>query len=43
MTAQERKITPADLIPYKDYAAKRTELRRDLIPRKKTRRVEVGP
>ena len=38
-----RKITPADLIPYKDYAAKRTELRRDLIPRKKNRRIEVGP
>jgi uncharacterized protein DUF3501 len=43
MTAQEHKITPADLLPYKDYAAKRTELRRNLIPRKKNRRVEVGP
>ena len=43
MTAQERKITPADIIPYKDYAAKRTELRRNLIATKKNRRVEVGP
>jgi hypothetical protein len=38
-----RKITPADLIPYKDYAAKRNELRKNLIPIKKNRRVEVGP
>ena len=43
MTAADRKITSADIIPYKDYAAKRTELRRNLIPRKKNRRVEVGP
>jgi hypothetical protein len=43
MTAQERKITPADIIPYKDYAAKRTELRRNLLPVKKNRRIEVGP
>jgi hypothetical protein len=38
-----RKITPADIIPYKDYAAKRTDLRRALIPVKKNRRIEVGP
>lgn len=38
-----RKITPADIMPYNDYAAKRTELRRNLIPVKKNRRVEVGP
>lgn len=43
MTAHERKITPADIIPYADYAAKRNELRRRLIPVKKHRRVEVGP
>ena len=43
MTAQERKITPADIIPYKDYAAKRTELRRNLIAVKKNRRIEIGP
>ncbi|HKD23096.1 MAG TPA: DUF3501 family protein [Rhizomicrobium sp.] len=38
-----RKITPADIMPYSQYAAKRTELRRNLIPVKKNRRVEVGP
>lgn len=38
-----RKITAADIIPYKDYAAKRTDLRRALIATKKNRRVEVGP
>jgi hypothetical protein len=43
MTAADHKITPTDIMPYKDYAAKRTELRRNLIPRKKNRRVEVGP
>ena len=43
MTALQRKITPADIMPYEDYAAKRTELRRNLIPVKKNRRVEVGP
>jgi len=43
MTAHERKITPADIIPYKDYAAKRNELRKSLIAVKKNRRVEVGP
>lgn len=43
MTAPERKITPADIIPYRDYAAKREELRKNLIPIKKNRRIEVGP
>jgi hypothetical protein len=39
----QRKITSADIMPYGDYAAKRSELRRNLIPVKKNRRVEVGP
>jgi hypothetical protein len=43
MSAQQRKITPADIIPFDDYAAKRGELRKRLIPVKKNRRVEVGP
>jgi len=43
MTAHEKKITPSDIIPYKDYAARRNELRKLLIPVKKNRRVEVGP
>ena len=43
MTAQNRRIMPADVLPHADYAAKRTELRRSLIPVKKKRRIEVGP
>jgi hypothetical protein len=43
MSASERKITPADLLPYADYAARRAEFRKALIPVKKSRRIEVGP
>src|ERR1700735_5188443 len=43
MTQLERKITPTDLIPYKDYAAQRSGLRKNLIAVKKNRRLEVGP
>jgi len=43
MSAQQHKIVPADIIAYADYAAKRGELRKNLIAVKKNRRVEVGP
>jgi Protein of unknown function (DUF3501) len=43
MPAKTRKIAPADLLPPKDYAPRRAELRAALIPVKKNRRVEVGP
>lgn len=43
MSASERRITPNDIIPYKQYAESRNERRRALIPVKKNRRVEVGP
>src|SRR5580700_2686523 len=43
MTQLERKITPTDIIPYKDYAAQRSGLRKSLIAVKKNRRMEVGP
>ena len=43
MTQPERRITPSDIISYRDYAAKRADLRKALIPVKKNRRVEVGP
>ena len=43
MPIQEHRITPADIIPYKDYAAQRAELRKTLVAVKKNRRVEVGP
>src|SRR5436309_8756316 len=43
MPASERKITPADLLAYEKYAAERGQFRKNLIPIKKNRRVEVGP
>lgn len=43
MTAQARKITPADILAYEKYAADRGEFRKNMIPVKKNRRVEVGP
>lgn len=43
MTAQQRRITPADIIAYEKYAAERALFRRNLIPMKKNRRIEVGP
>jgi hypothetical protein len=43
MTAQARKITSADILAYEKYAADRAEFRKNMIPLKKNRRVEVGP
>jgi hypothetical protein len=43
MSQAQRRITPSDLLPLKDYAARRSEFRQTLIPLKKNRRVEVGP
>lgn len=43
MPYAEHRITPSDLLAPRDYAARRTELRKSLIPRKDKRRVEVGP
>jgi hypothetical protein len=43
MSAAERRITAADILPAEQFAAKRAEYRRALIPVKKNRRVEVGP
>ncbi len=43
MSARDRRITPADIAPYADYAARRAELRKALVAVKKNRRVEVGP
>jgi hypothetical protein len=43
MTAQARKITPADILAYEKYAADRAQFRKTMIPVKKNRRVEVGP
>ncbi len=43
MPATERKIAPADILAYEKYAAERATFRKNLIPVKKNRRVEVGP
>ena len=36
-------ITPAHIMPMADYGARRTELRRESIARKKYRRLPIGP
>jgi hypothetical protein len=43
MPADQRLITPADLIPDADYAKERRERRRALLPTKRLRRIELGP
>jgi hypothetical protein len=43
MSAAEHKITQADILAHADYAARRAELRKALIPVKKKRRIDVGP
>lgn len=43
MKAAQRRITTGDILPPDEFAAKRAEYRRALIPVKKNRRVEVGP
>lgn len=43
MSAEERKITAADILTDSEYAARRAELRTALIAMKKYRRVQVGP
>jgi len=43
MPANTRKITIADIIAYEKYAAERAAFRKNLIPTKKNRRMEVGP
>ena len=43
MTAQEHRITRADVISMPEFAKLRQDRRRALLPVKKLRRVEVGP
>jgi Protein of unknown function (DUF3501) len=43
MPAEKRKITPADIIAFEKYAAERAQFRKNIIPLKKNRRMEVGP
>ncbi|MDE2133054.1 MAG: DUF3501 family protein [Alphaproteobacteria bacterium] len=43
MSANERKITPADILADAEYAKRRDALRKEAIAVKQNRRVEVGP
>src|SRR3984957_196103 len=43
MPEAQRKITPQDLLPITEYDARRKTLKANLVPVKKSRRVEVGP
>lgn len=43
MPEAAHKITPADILPLKEYDQRRAALKQNLLPVKKLRRVEVGP
>jgi hypothetical protein len=43
MSQPQHRITEADILPPADYAQRRADLRKRLIPVKKNRRIEVGP
>ena len=43
MPETARKITPADILPPQEYDSRRAALKQNLLPMKKSRRVEVGP
>lgn len=43
MPAAERKIAPADILAWEQYAAERSAFRKNIVAMKKNRRVEVGP
>ncbi|MFL5236939.1 MAG: DUF3501 family protein [Rhizomicrobium sp.] len=43
MPATERRITPADILAYEEYAAERALFRKNIVGLKKNRRMEIGP
>ena len=43
MPLAERRITPADLLPDTEFAARRKTWRAELLPVKRLRRIELGP
>ena len=43
MPQTQHRITSADILPANEYDAKRAALKKELLPVKKLRRVEVGP
>jgi hypothetical protein len=43
MSAKDRRITEADIMPLDQYEARRADLRKALVAAKKNRRMSVGP
>jgi hypothetical protein len=43
MPASQRRVTPDDIIPDEDFRQIRAQRRAALLPRKKLRRIDVGP
>src|ERR1700728_5024975 len=43
MPEAQRQITPADILSFAEYDQQRAALKKNLLPMKKLRRVEVGP
>lgn len=40
---RKKEITPTDILPLASYAAKRGEMRQEIVRKKRNRRLEVGP
>ena len=43
MPASQRRVTPEDIIPDAEFGAQRAQRRAALLPRKKLRRIDLGP
>lgn len=43
MSVRKKEITPADILPPLEYAKRRDSMRKEIVRRKKNRRLEVGP
>lgn len=43
MPASQRRVTPEDIIPDGEFGAQRAQRRAALLPRKKLRRIDLGP
>lgn len=43
MSLRKKEITPADILPPAEYAKRRDGMRKEIVRKKKNRRLEVGP
>jgi uncharacterized protein DUF3501 len=43
MSGRKKEITPADILPPAEYAKRRAAIRAEIVAKKKSRRLEVGP